>query len=102
MSIRHGLNSETADLFYNRSSVKSKNGGSKMTPKRIALLIIALLFAVFVAQNAEVVQLRFLFWSTQASRALVLLGTFVLGLVVGWLSAWLLKKEQPVTSIGSS
>ena len=67
-----------------------------MTPKRIVVLVLGLLFVIFVVQNAEVVQLRFLFWSTQASRALVLLGTFVLGLVIGWMSAWLLKKEQPL------
>lgn len=67
-----------------------------MTPKRIVLLVLGLLFVIFVVQNAEVVQLRFLFWSTQASRALVLLGTFVLGLVIGLMSAWLVKKEQPL------
>ena len=67
-----------------------------MTPKRIVLLVLGFVFAIFVVQNAEVVQVRFLFWSTQASRALILLGTFVLGVVVGWLSTWLLKKEQPL------
>jgi uncharacterized integral membrane protein len=67
-----------------------------MTPKRIVLLVLGFLFAIFVVQNAEVVQVRFLFWSTQASRALTLLGTFVLGLGLGWLSTWLFKKEQPL------
>ena len=67
-----------------------------MTPKRIALLVLGILFAIFVFQNAEVVQLRFLFWSTQASRALILVGTFALGLACGWMSTWLLKKEQPL------
>jgi len=64
-----------------------------MTPKRIALLVVGLLFAIFVAQNAQVVEVHFLFWRTAASRALVLLGTFVLGLVLGWLSGRLRKKE---------
>lgn len=54
-----------------------------MTPKRIILIVIALLFAVFVVQNAQVVELRFLFWRAEASSALVLVGTFVLGLIVG-------------------
>lgn len=66
-----------------------------MTLKRIVLLVLGFLFAIFVVQNAEVVQLRFLFWSAQASRALVLLGTFILGLIAGWMSAWMLRKEQP-------
>ena len=63
-----------------------------MTPKRIALIIIAILFAVFILQNAQVVEVRFLFWGTEASRAIVLLVTFFLGLVAGWLSGWKRKK----------
>jgi len=65
-----------------------------MTPKRIALIIIAILFAVFILQNARVVEVRFLFWGTEASRAIVLLVTFFLGLVSGWLSGW--KHKKPV------
>jgi putative membrane protein len=66
----------------------------EMTPKRIAFLVLALIFAVFVAQNAQVLEVRFLFWSTQVSRALVLLGTFILGLIVGWVSRWAWRKGQ--------
>jgi len=65
-----------------------------MTPKRIALIIIAILFAVFILQNAQVVEVRFLFWGTEASRAIVLLVTFFLGLVSGWLSGWKHKKPD--------
>jgi uncharacterized integral membrane protein len=65
-----------------------------MTPKRISILVVALLFAAFVAQNAEVVEVQFLFWKTEASRALVLLGTFAFGVVAGWLSGWLRKRER--------
>lgn len=64
-----------------------------MTPKRILILVAALLFATFVAQNAEVVEVQFLFWKTEASRALVLLGTFAVGLIAGWLAGWLGRKE---------
>jgi len=64
-----------------------------MTPKRIALIIIAILFAVFILQNAQVVEVRFLFWGTEASRAIVLLVTFFFGLVSGWLSGWKQKKS---------
>ena len=63
-----------------------------MTPKRVALIVIAFLFAVFVLQNAQVVEVRFLIWGTEASRAIVLLVTFFLGLVSGWLSVWRHKK----------
>jgi len=64
-----------------------------MTPRRIALLVSILLFGIFVAQNAQVVELRFLFWKTAASRSLVLLGTFLVGLAGGWLSRWALEKH---------
>jgi uncharacterized integral membrane protein len=50
-----------------------------MTPKRIVFLVLGLLFATFIIQNSEVAQVRFLFWSAQASRALILLGAFFLG-----------------------
>ena len=63
-----------------------------MTPKRIVFLVLGLLFATFIVQNANVVQVRFLFWSTQASRALVLLGAFLLGIVVGWVAGRVTKR----------
>jgi len=64
-----------------------------MTLKRIALIVIVILFVVFILQNAQVVEVRFLFWRTEASRAIVLLVTFFLGLVSGWLSIWKRKKS---------
>jgi putative membrane protein len=65
-----------------------------MTPKRVALLVIFFLFAIFVVQNVEVMEVRFLFWRTGASRALVLVSTFGVGLLVGWLMVWLRKPER--------
>jgi uncharacterized integral membrane protein len=64
-----------------------------MTPKRIVFLVLGLLFATFIVQNAEVVQVQFLFWKAQASRAIVILGTFVLGIIVGWVSGRVKKKD---------
>ena len=63
-----------------------------MTPKRIIFLVLGLLFATFVVQNSEVVDVTFLFWKAQASRAIVLLGAFLLGIVVGWVSGRLQAK----------
>ena len=72
-----------------------------MTPKRIIFLILGLLFATFIIQNAEVVQVRFLFWSAQASRALILLGTFLLGGIVGYVSGRVMRRETTTpTSTG--
>lgn len=69
-----------------------KEWGTKMTPKRIGLIVCIVLFAVFIVQNAQVVEVRFLFWGTEASRALVLLGMFILGFISGWLFRWLRTK----------
>ena len=63
-----------------------------MTPKRIVFLVLGLLFATFIIQNADVVQVRFLFWTTLASRALVLLGAFLLGSIVGWVAGRVTKR----------
>jgi putative membrane protein len=65
-----------------------------VTLKRIFILSMAIIFAIFVFQNAQVVEVRFLFWSAQASRALVLIGTLILGLVIGWLSSWLRQQDH--------
>ena len=65
-----------------------------MTPKRVALLVVFFLFAIFVVQNVEVMEVRFLVWRTGASRALVLVSTFGLGLLGGWLMLWLRKPER--------
>jgi uncharacterized integral membrane protein len=72
-----------------------------MTPKRIIFLVLGLLFATFIIQNSDVVQVRFLFWGTQASRALILLGAFILGIIVGWVSGRVTKKgESSLASTG--
>jgi uncharacterized integral membrane protein len=65
-----------------------------MTPKRIVFLVFGLLFATFIIQNSEVVQVKFLFWGTQVSRALILLGAFILGIIVGWVSGRVTKKGK--------
>jgi uncharacterized integral membrane protein len=65
-----------------------------MSPKGIVLLVVGLLFALFVIQNAQVVEVRFLFWKTQASRALILLATLAFGIAAGWLTAWMRQQEH--------
>ena len=48
----------------------------------IALVVIVVLF---VLQNAEPVRVEILFWSWSASRAIVLLVVFLIGVLAGWL-----------------
>ena len=50
----------------------------------LALLLVALV-VVFTAQNYAVVEVRFLLWRIELSRAIVIFGSLVAGVVVGWL-----------------
>ncbi len=68
-----------------------------MNRRRVATIFFALLYVVFVIQNTQVVEVRFLFWSTQISRALVLAGTFILGFVSGRLWSWIRRKQEEAT-----
>ena len=68
-----------------------------MNIRRVVTIVFALLYAVFVIQNTQMVELRFLFWSTQVSRALVLAGTFILGFVSGRLWSWIRRKREEAT-----
>lgn len=54
--------------------------------KRIVFLILVALVLIFVIQNTQVVEFQFLAWKISMSRALLLLVTFVIGIIVGWLS----------------
>ena len=44
------------------------------------------LVIIFVFQNMEVVEVTFLSWKISTSRALILLLTFLVGVVFGWLA----------------
>ena len=48
-----------------------------------ACLIVFVL--IFVVQNTQVVEFRFLFWTISLSRALMLFGALAIGVVAGWL-----------------
>ena len=62
--------------------------------KTIVFLILIALVIVFVIQNTQVVEFQFLAWKVSMSRALLLLGTFGMGVVVGWLSRRLRPKAR--------
>ncbi|MCA1798139.1 MAG: LapA family protein [Xanthomonadaceae bacterium] len=53
--------------------------------KVVLLSTLAVLTVLFVVQNLEAVEIRFLFWSMSMSRALLVLIFFLLGALVGWL-----------------
>jgi putative membrane protein len=69
----------------------------RMNIKRVATVVLGLLYAVFVIQNTQVLEVRFLFWSTQVSRALILAGTFMLGFISGRMWSWIRRKQEEAT-----
>jgi uncharacterized integral membrane protein len=74
---------------------KTKESRKEVTmTKTIVFLILVALVIIFVLQNTQVVEFQFLAWKISMSRALLLLGTFVIGVIVGWLSRRLRPKES--------
>lgn len=53
------------------------------TPKFYLGIGIAVLVAILVVQNTEVVEVRFLFWTLSMSRVLLIPLVFVAGVLVG-------------------
>ncbi len=53
--------------------------------KTVIFVVLAALILLFVIQNTQVVETRFLVWTISMSRSLLLLGTFIMGVIAGWL-----------------
>jgi uncharacterized integral membrane protein len=54
-------------------------------------LFLLLAVAVFTAQNFQVVDVRFLAWKLEISRAILVFGLLGIGFVLGWLASSYLK-----------
>lgn len=57
-----------------------------------ACLIVFML--IFVVQNTQVVEFRFLVWTVSMSRALMLFGTLAIGFAAGWLLTLPKRKKE--------
>ena len=55
-----------------------------MNYKKILILILAGLAALFIIQNMAVVEIQFLFWSVSLSRSLVIFLLLAVGIAIGW------------------
>lgn len=66
--------------------------------KGIIAVGLLLLVMIFTLQNAEVMEIRFLFWQISLSRALVIFLVFVLGLVSGLLFGTLSRRSGKKSS----
>jgi uncharacterized integral membrane protein len=53
--------------------------------KNIIFACLITFVLIFVVQNTQVVEFRFLVWTISLSRALMLFGTLAIGFIAGWL-----------------
>jgi uncharacterized integral membrane protein len=58
-----------------------------MSGRVITLLSLIAIIIIYVAYNTQPVGVKFLFWETQISTALVTLGTFLAGIIIGFIIA---------------
>ncbi len=66
-----------------------------MNLKLFTLLALISLTSIFIVQNTDVVELRFLFWTMDMSRALMVVFLMLIGVVIGWfLHGHMLHKKQ--------
>ena len=63
-----------------------------MNWKLILVLILFILAVIFTIQNYEVVEINFLFWSFNMSRAIIIFSSILIGLVIGMVIS--LKKKR--------
>lgn len=55
-----------------------------MNAKLIFVLILTGVAVLFIMQNVAAVEIQFLFWSIQMSRALLMFLLLAMGIVIGW------------------
>ena len=53
--------------------------------KRLVLLIVAVPVLLFIVQNIQVAELRFLLWRIAMPQALLIIFIFASGILIGWL-----------------
>ncbi|MEJ2285426.1 MAG: LapA family protein [Desulfobacterales bacterium] len=64
--------------------------------RNIIFMGLIIFVLIFVVQNTQVVEFRFLVWTISMSRALMLFGALAIGLAAGWLlKAPKRKNPQP-------
>ncbi len=56
-----------------------------MNIKMLVVLILSSLAVLFIAQNVDVVEIRFLYWRASLSSALLMFFVLLIGFVLGWI-----------------
>jgi len=57
-------------------------------------LALLLLIVIFTVQNAAVVTINFLIWKFSVSRALMIFFVLAIGILIGWISAGILRHAR--------
>ena len=65
------------------------------TPKTVTIIIITALLVIFMAQNAEVLQINFLLWSFQMRRIALIVVVLLAGILIGRLTAGWPRPKLP-------
>jgi uncharacterized integral membrane protein len=67
-----------------------------MTGSLITLMVVIILIIIYVVGNIQPVEVRFLFWETQVSKAVLTLVPFMAGIILGFAVAQIdrFKKEK--------
>jgi putative membrane protein len=62
--------------------------------KLITTMVLIGLVVIFIVQNATVVEIKFLFWSLEMSRSLLIFIVLCLGVITGWLFSGFFKHKK--------
>ena len=65
-----------------------KNISGALGLKTIIAIVLLSIFTVFILQNTEVVEIRFLLWKMSLSRVILLFGSLVTGILIGLFIGW--------------
>ncbi len=62
----------------------------------ITIMVVVIIIGIYVVSNMQPVEIKFLFWETQVSRALLTLVPLMAGIIVGFVIAQIdrFKKER--------
>jgi len=69
-----------------------------MNWKIILILVLAALVMIFIFQNHETTKVKFLLWSFESSKAIVLFLTLLVGIFMGGIISFVMRKEYTKTS----
>lgn len=56
-----------------------------MNIKLMLVMVLMLLTVIFIVQNVNVIEIRFLFWAIEISRSLLIFLLLAVGFLTGWL-----------------